>query len=151
MTVPLCAPARLYRGQMHPPGSHQLGAQIFWLFVLAIPVACVAWTVTREEIFREMRDYCKRCSTDCRALLARKFFYLFTCEYCFSHWVTLGFIALTRYRLLLDRYQKDTEAAAKVVGAVKNMGPGKLDAAEQAAWTGLANLILNLDETLTRE
>ena len=49
------------------------------------------------------------------------------------------------------RRRKDTEAAAKVVGAVKNKGPGKLDAAEQAAWTGLANIILNLDETLTSE
>ncbi len=60
-------------------------------------------------------------------------------------------VVTTRYRLLLERYRKDTEAAAKVVGAVKNMGPRKLDVAEQAAWTGLANLLLNLDETLTRE
>jgi hypothetical protein len=60
-------------------------------------------------------------------------------------------VLMARYRLLLERYRKDTEAAAKVVGAVKNAGPRKLDAVEQAAWTGLANLILNLDETLTRE
>jgi len=60
-------------------------------------------------------------------------------------------VVKTRYRLLLERYRKDTDAAAKVVGAVKNLGPRKLDAAEHAAWTGLANLILNLDETLTRE
>ncbi len=60
-------------------------------------------------------------------------------------------VVKTRHRLLLERYRKDTEAAAKVVGAVKKMGPRKLDAAEHAAWTGLANLILNLDETLTRE
>ncbi|MDN3654396.1 hypothetical protein QWZ08_02090 [Ferruginibacter paludis] len=24
-----------------------------WLFLLAIPIACVAWTVTHEEVFRE--------------------------------------------------------------------------------------------------
>jgi Protein of unknown function (DUF1553)/Protein of unknown function (DUF1549) len=60
-------------------------------------------------------------------------------------------VVKTRYRLLLERYRKDTEAAAKVVGAVKTMGPRKFDAVEHAAWTGLANLILNLDETLTRE
>jgi hypothetical protein len=30
-----------------------------------------------------------------------KFFYLFTCEYCFSHYVTLFFLWLTRYHLLL--------------------------------------------------
>jgi len=33
---------------------------LFWLFALAIPIACVAWTVTHEEIFREPREYCKR-------------------------------------------------------------------------------------------
>jgi len=32
---------------MHPPTADQLWQQIVWLFVLAIPVACVAWTVTR--------------------------------------------------------------------------------------------------------
>jgi hypothetical protein len=90
---------------MYPPGADHLGEQIVWLFVLAIPVACVAWTVTHEEVFREPREYCKRCSQDCRSLLARKFFYLFTCEYCFSHYVTIAFIAITRFRLLLDDWR----------------------------------------------
>jgi hypothetical protein len=31
----------------------------------------------------------------------RKFFYLFTCEYCFSHYVAAAAIALSGYRLLL--------------------------------------------------
>ena len=30
-----------------------LSAQIVTLFLLAIPVACVAWTVTHEDVFRE--------------------------------------------------------------------------------------------------
>jgi len=34
--------------------------------------------------------------------LIRKFFYLFTCEYCFSHYVTIAFLILTRYKLLMD-------------------------------------------------
>jgi hypothetical protein len=88
-----------------PPRSVHLWQQIVWLFVLAIPVACVAWTVTHEEVFREPREYFKRCSKQCRTLLVRKFFYLFTCEYCFSHYVTLGFLFLTRYRLLLDDWR----------------------------------------------
>ena len=71
-----------------------------WLFILAIPIACVAWTVTHEEVFREIREYCVHCSKDCRNIVQRKFFYLFTCEYCFSHYVTLGFLAFTRFRLL---------------------------------------------------
>ena len=88
-----------------PPSSVHLWQQIVWLFVLAIPVACVAWTVTHEEVFREPREYCKRCSKKCHTLLARKFFYLFTCEYCFSHYVTLAFLLLTRYRLLIDDWR----------------------------------------------
>jgi len=90
---------------MYPPAADHLWQQIVWLFVLAVPVACVAWTVTHEEVFREPREYCKRCSQDCRSLLARKFFYLFTCEYCFSHYVTAGFIIITRFRLLLDDWR----------------------------------------------
>jgi hypothetical protein len=90
---------------MSPPDSSQWLLQIIWLIVLAIPVACVAWTVTHEEIFREPREYCVEKSKNARGLLARKFFYLFTCEYCFSHWVTIFFLILTRYRLLLDDWR----------------------------------------------
>ena len=32
--------------------------QIIWLFVLAIPVACLSWTCTHEEVLREPREYC---------------------------------------------------------------------------------------------
>jgi hypothetical protein len=73
--------------------------------VLAIPIACVAWTVTHEEVFREPRNYCAERSRTSRSLIARKFFYLFTCEYCFSHYVTVFFLVLTRYRLLLDDWR----------------------------------------------
>jgi hypothetical protein len=90
---------------MHPPASDQLWQQIVWLFVLAVPVACVAWTVTHEEVFREPREYCKKCSQTCNNLAARKFFYLFTCEYCFSHYITAAFLWITHYRLLLDGWR----------------------------------------------
>lgn len=79
--------------------------QIVTLFVLAIPIACVARTVVFEEVFREPREWCKRKSQTCNRLLQKKFFYLFTCEYCFSHWVTLGTLVLTRYRLLYDDWR----------------------------------------------
>ncbi len=78
-----------------------MAAQIVWLFVLAIPIACVAWTITHEEVFREPREYCVRCSRESPSIWKRKFFYLFTCEYCFSHYVTLFFLVLTGYKLLL--------------------------------------------------
>jgi hypothetical protein len=79
-----------------------LASQIVALFLLAIPVACVAWTVTHEEVFREPRQFCERKSRDCRRWWERKFFYLFTCEYCFSHYVAAFFLAVTRFRLLYE-------------------------------------------------
>jgi len=79
--------------------------QIVSLFVLALPIASIAWTVTHEEVFREMREWCAARSHDCHWLALRKFFYLFTCEYCFSHYVTIFFLIVTRYRLLLDDWR----------------------------------------------
>jgi hypothetical protein len=78
-----------------------ISLQIAWLFLLAIPIACIAWTVTQEEVFREPREYCiKKCKYGSK-LVTRKFFYLFTCEYCFSHYVTVFFLFLTEYKLLM--------------------------------------------------
>lgn len=82
-----------------------LGAQITWLLILAIPIACIAWTVTHEEIFREPREYCIRCSKDSKSLLKRKFFYAFTCEYCFSHYVTILMLIITKYQLLFHDWR----------------------------------------------
>ncbi len=79
--------------------------QVANLFLLALPIACVSWTITHEEVFKEPREYCIRRSKTCRSLLQRKFFYLFTCEYCFSHYVSLFFMFLTGYHLLLDDWR----------------------------------------------
>src|ERR1700722_4365285 len=75
-----------------------ISQQILALFILAIPIASIAWTVTHEEIFREPRDWCAAKSQKCRTLLERKIFYIMTCEYCFSHYVTIAFLLLTRYK-----------------------------------------------------
>jgi len=75
------------------------------LFVLALPVASIAWTVTHEEIFRESREWFVRRSKRSPTLWQRKFFYLFTCEYCFSHYVALALLALTRFTLLYDDWR----------------------------------------------
>jgi hypothetical protein len=77
-----------------------LQTQLIWLFTLAIPIACIAWTVTHEEVFREPREYCVKRSAEGKRLVTRKFFYLFTCEYCFSHYVTIFMLIITRYHLL---------------------------------------------------
>ncbi|HKT82002.1 MAG TPA: hypothetical protein VJP86_17355 [Vicinamibacterales bacterium] len=82
-----------------------MGAELLFLALLAMPVACVAWTVTHEEIFREPREWCAARSKSSQRWVRRKFFYVFTCEYCFSHYVSAAFVALTGYRLLMNDWR----------------------------------------------
>lgn len=81
-----------------------LNIQLIWLWVLAIPVACISWTITHEELFKEWVDFCKLKCKDGK-LVRRKFFFLFTCEYCFSHYVTIFFLIITQYQLLLPGWR----------------------------------------------
>ena len=83
----------------------ELSQQITYLFIIAIPIACVAWTVTHEEVFREPREFCIDKSKTCKTMFQRKFFYLFTCEYCFSHYVTILFLFITKFQLLFDGWR----------------------------------------------
>jgi hypothetical protein len=78
---------------------------ILALLIHAIPIACIAWTVTHEEIFREFNDYCTNRSQECRRLVQRKFFYLFTCEYCFSFWVTALWLVVTGFKVFYDDWR----------------------------------------------
>ena len=82
-----------------------LSLQVAYLFLLAIPVACISWTVTHEEIFREPREFCARCSKQSKFILTRKFFYILTCEYCFSHYVVIVFLLFTHYQLLFTDWR----------------------------------------------
>lgn len=82
-----------------------ISTQVVWLFLLALPIACVAWTVTQEEVFREPRDYCIKHSKTGKSIIERKFFYLFTCEYCFSHYVTIVVLVTTGYQLLIPDWR----------------------------------------------
>lgn len=75
------------------------------IFILALPVACIAWTVTKEEVFKEIREFCVNRSQNCDTIFKRKFFYLFTCEYCFSHYVTALILIITRCTLLYDGWR----------------------------------------------
>jgi hypothetical protein len=77
-----------------------LAHQFATLLLLAMPIACISWTVTHEEVFREPREWCKSKSETCPRTWQRKLFYLFTCEYCFSHYVVAFFLVITRYQLL---------------------------------------------------
>jgi len=81
------------------------GTDLLALVILALPVAAVAWTVTHEELFREFKDFCVRRSEQASSFPVRKFFYLFTCEYCFSHYVSAGVLLATGYKLLFDDWR----------------------------------------------
>jgi len=55
---------------------------------------------------------------------------------------------LASYHKQLERFRADSAAAAKTINGYEVSG---VEAAEQAAWTLVANALLNLDEVLTKE
>lgn len=79
--------------------------QIYTLVILSLVVASIAWTVTQEKIFEEWREAALKQSEDAKNILVRKFFYVWTCEYCFSHWVTIVVLILSGFRLLIDDWR----------------------------------------------
>jgi hypothetical protein len=81
------------------------GEQVVELFILAIPVACISWTITHEEVFREAHEYCVSRSQNCRRLVQRKFFYALTCEFCLSHYVAALWVWIAHYQLLFDSWR----------------------------------------------
>jgi hypothetical protein len=44
------------------------GGQVLLLFLLAIPVACASWTITHEEIFKELHEFCLHHSQSCKRI-----------------------------------------------------------------------------------
>jgi hypothetical protein len=60
-------------------------------------------------------------------------------------------ILLNSYRYNLDRYQTSPDAALKLLSQGESSRDASLDPNQLAAWTQVASLILNLDETVTRQ
>ena len=79
--------------------------QLYWLLILSLVIASISWTVTQEKIFEEWRNAAKKRSEGKGHILIRKFFYVWTCEYCFSHWVTILVLLITQFRLLIDDWR----------------------------------------------
>ena len=92
-----------------------LDTQLIYLFVLAIPVACISWTVTHEEIFKEPRKYCELNSRRNKLFILRKFFYVLTCEYCFSHYVAAALLVITKFYLLYPDWRGYVIAGFSIV------------------------------------
>jgi hypothetical protein len=82
-----------------------LGIQVALLFVLAIPIACISWTVTHEEVFREPREYFVRMNKNGKNIITRKFFYLLMCEYCFSHYITIALLIITNFKMVFEDWR----------------------------------------------
>jgi hypothetical protein len=82
-----------------------MGESLVWLVILSLPVACVSWTITHEEVFRDPRQWLSERSRTCRHLWQRKLCYMLTCEYCLAHYLAAGFIALTGFQLLLSDWR----------------------------------------------
>ena len=80
-------------------------SQLYWLLILSLVVASISWTVTQEEIFKEPRDAAKNRSEKGANIFIRKFFYVWTCEYCFSHWVTVVVLLIAQFPLLFDDWR----------------------------------------------
>jgi hypothetical protein len=60
-------------------------------------------------------------------------------------------VILETYRDHLARYAKDEAAAKKLIAIGESKADAKLSATELAAWTMVANLVLNLDEVINKE
>ncbi|MBC8357111.1 MAG: DUF1553 domain-containing protein [Planctomycetes bacterium] len=59
-------------------------------------------------------------------------------------------VLLDVYRANLAKYQADKEAATKLISVGDSKPIENLDPSQLAAWTMIGNLILNLDETMTK-
>ena len=60
-------------------------------------------------------------------------------------------VLLERLRILRETYREDGDAAQKLLAVGESKADASLPAAELAAWTGIATIALNLDETLSSE
>jgi hypothetical protein len=78
-------------------------AQIKFALILSIPVACITWTVTQEEVFREFRGYFSRYQARHRqSWWRKKLAYMSACPYCLSHYVAGGLVALLHFKMLVE-------------------------------------------------
>ena len=60
-------------------------------------------------------------------------------------------ILLSKYKWHLAEFQSDLESAQQLLNVGESERDKTIDSAEHAAWTCIASLLLNLDETITKE
>jgi len=54
------------------------------------------------------------------------------------------------YQQQLENFRKDKKAATDLISIGESPKPADLDPSELAAWTAIGNILLNLDETITK-
>jgi len=91
------------------------------LFILAVVVACIAWTVTQEFIFEGFRLVCEKRKKEADSYVKSpasfpkyiriakavesKFWYLPTCYYCFSHYIAVFVLFVSHYKLFYSDWR----------------------------------------------
>jgi hypothetical protein len=75
------------------------------LLLLALGVACVTWTVTHEELLREPREWLQGRSAAASSWWMRKFYYMWTCEYCVSHYVAAAAVVVMDLPILVPDWR----------------------------------------------
>ena len=82
------------------------GNQIAFALILSIPVACITWTVTQEEIFATVRlNLARYPSRHGDSWWRRQIAYAPTCPYCLSHYVAAMLVALLNFKMLADDWR----------------------------------------------
>jgi hypothetical protein len=86
--------------------------ELVTICLVAIPVACASWTIAKEELFREFREWCKANGVACEKIKNRiirflmvKLNYLPRCYYCTSFYVCEFFILLTGVKFVAAGWQ----------------------------------------------
>ena len=110
------------------------------LVLLNDPTFVEAARCLAERMIRESSD-----STEARA---RRGFLLATSRQPTSQELS---ILLEKYRWHLAEFESDTDAAEQLLSVGDSARDTSIAPAEHAAWTCVASLILNLDETITKE
>ncbi len=109
------------------------------LVLLNDPVYVEAARVLAQRILREA-------GPDADARLAHAF------KLCTARVPSEQEVAILRQILArnLSKYRDNPAAAVKLIGIGESARPGDMDPAELAAWTAIGNVLLNLDETITK-
>jgi hypothetical protein len=80
--------------------------QFCQVLLLAVPMACLVWTFTQEEIFKEFRETLKMYQREhVDSWWRKKLAYVPTCPFCLSHYVAGLFVALFQFKMLTDDWR----------------------------------------------